>query len=335
MESYLKKIVKTHILPEPQNRFFNWGRLKKLSKCIGLIGPRGSCKSLAAAAIGVLDGLVPGHIVVSNMAIRWGLKLGDMVVGYSSQELDKAEMLNYNLDKNIWVVVDEVNIEFSEARRSSTNRNLIFNKLLQQLRKRQINMIYTTQHEMWVDNRLRFQTDIFIKTKDICLRPGGMYLPYDFGEFAEWRVYDMTGIMGRGSYLEHGQRYADGLRFNGKQWWNTYDTLEIQGEDEATYGKAEFGNLETEKTKEAQEWGWIYEKIQNICENPDRYLNNRLEMRELDTYLYLDINISQQDKTKAKLKELGIKPRYVGGQLYFMFSYWVEKYRRASELALV
>lgn len=263
-ESYLKRYVRQQIMPY---RFINFGRNTKLSKCIGLIGPRGSCKSLAASAMGIIDYLIPGYKLISNMDISWGLQLGNDVVHYHSDKLDKMEFLKFNIQDKVAVLVDEVNIEFSEARRSMTNRNLIFNKILQQLRKRQLNVIYTVQHEMWIDNRLRWQTDIFIKTMDVCLKPGGIYLPYDFGEFASWKVYDMAGIFGHGSYADTMKPVIEDWRFNGKRWWNTFNTNEIQGLEDQVYGAKLTSETPSYIEQYNQKWGWLADKAKQLYEN--------------------------------------------------------------------
>lgn len=200
--------------------------------------------------MGILDYLVPGYQVISNMALKWGLQIGDDLLTYNSQDLDKAALLKFDIERQSTVIIDEVNIEFSEARRAITNRNLIFNKIMQQLRKRELNVIYTVQHEMWIDTRLRWQTDMYIKCQDICLKPGGLFLPFDLGEILEWRIYDMRGWLNQGAYQETGEPIT-GWRFPGKPWFDTYDTLEIQGEDELTYGQSPHIKEQIDK------WGWL------------------------------------------------------------------------------
>lgn len=228
--AYLKRFISEYIIPF---RFLNHGRLTKLAKCIGLIGPRGSCKSLSASAMNIIDYMVPGYNVISNMEIAWGLHIGGLDAIYQSEKLDKAAVTNFDIEDKTVLMVDEVNLEFSEARRSMTNRALIFNKILQQLRKRKINLIYTVQHEMWIDSRLRWQTDFFIRTKDVCLQPGGLYLPYDFGEWAAWTIFDMSGYLGQGAFADTQRPVIENWRFHGKPWWNSYNTDQIQGiEDE-------------------------------------------------------------------------------------------------------
>jgi len=264
-ENYLKQYIREQVIPQ---RFINYGRNMKLSKCIGIIGPRGSCKSIAASAMGIIDYLIPGYKLVSNMSVQWALRLGTLIAAYRSDDLDKMELMKFNIEDNVAVLVDEVNIEFSEARRSMTNRNLIFNKILQQLRKRALNMIYTVQHEMWIDNRLRWQTDIFIKTQDVCLRPGGIYLPYDFGEYASWKLFDMSGIFGQGTYSDTYTPVIDGWQFSAKQWWNTFDTKQIQGIETEVYGGNGAEPIDIKRSeyviKEQNNLARLYEVIQEF-----------------------------------------------------------------------
>lgn len=228
-QDYLNRLISGYLVPY---RFLNYGRLTRLSKCIGFIGPRGSLKSLSASAMGILDYMIPGYKLVSNMEVYHAVNIRGNTVGYHSEELDKAAVINFDIEDRTALLVDEVNIEFSEARRSMTNRNLIFNKIMQQLRKRKLNLIYTVQHEMWIDSRLRWQTDFFIRTKDVCLMPGGDKLPYAFGEYGSWKIYDMSGFLGKGAYGDTGKAVIEDWRFHGKPWWNTYNTDEIQGIDE-------------------------------------------------------------------------------------------------------
>jgi len=224
-------------------------------------------KSLTGSAMTVVDYLVPDYDVWSNMRIVWGLRLGDYIIGYSTKELDKAELLKLQVGSGM-LFVDEVNLEFSEARRAMTNRNLTFNKLLQQLRKKTLNLIYTVQHEMWVDDRLRFQTDVFIRCQDILLKPGGLSLPYEFGTYCDWTIFDMSGYLGSGSYYDTGKPHST-KRFYGRRWWNTFDTLEVQGEDEETYGKSkQMGSPQFTKPdyiiKEQDEFGFLREMFQDL-----------------------------------------------------------------------
>lgn len=241
---HLKRLFSERVLDE---RFINFFPNTQLSKVIGFIGPRGSMKSLSASAMTIIDYLVPGYNVWSNMNINWGVDYLGQKLLYNTQDLNKHKMMNFNLSNGL-VFIDEINLEFSEARRSMTKQNLTFNKLLQQIRKKQINLIYTVQSELWIDNRLRWQTDIFIKCEDTRMRAGGNRLPYEFGEIGVWTVFDMSGMLGAGSYY-HTQRPVKTFKFYGKQWWNTFDTFETQA-DRLEYGKVENPEIESNYTEE-------------------------------------------------------------------------------------
>jgi len=278
-----------------------------------------------------MDFLIPGYKVLSNMSIKWGIKVGDYVVGYASQELDKAALLSFDIESNCCVVIDEVNIEFSEARRSMTNRNLIFNKILQQLRKRKLNVVYTVQHEMWIDNRLRGQTDVFIKCRDKCLQDGGWFLPYDYGEQINWCVYDMRGIYGHGSYDDTQIPLLDGVTFFGKKWWHSFNTDQLQG-DEEVYGQQ---RPPTDITK----WSWVYSAIQELVSTDRKKLSDDYEMKEIDFYDYLSKYQSFQPGDWREIRKylrdgVPLFCRSSGGQNYFQFASLVEKYDQSVKFPI-
>ena len=82
-----------------------------------------------------------------------------------------------NLDKNsdlfnCVIMMDEVQI-FFDARRSMRNQNLHFSNFVQQIRKRNIVLLGTTQYANTIDLRFRQHTDIvaypnFIKSVNVC-----------------------------------------------------------------------------------------------------------------------------------------------------------------------
>jgi len=302
-ESFLKEYIATNVLPQ---RFINYGRNTKLSKCIGIIGPRGSCKSIAAAAMSIMDYLVAGWIVISNMEVKWGVRLGDLIAGYQSEELDKMALMKFDIKDKVAVLIDEVNIEFSESRRSMTNRNLIFNKILQQLRKRQMNMVYTVQHEMWIDNRLRWQTDLFIKTKDVCMKPGGIYLPYDFGEYASWKMFDMSGIFGQGSYSDTLTPIIDDWWFSAKRWWNTFNTNEIQGLDQDDYAGASAGGIELKRNsdivKQEGNTSVLFDLFQEAHDNEYKFIEAKDLFRTVGA-----TTKAGKDLVGSMIREMGIR----------------------------
>lgn len=83
-----------------------------------------------------------------------------------------------NLDKgselyNCVIMIDEIQI-FFDARRSMQKQNLNFSNFIQQIRKRNIILLCTTQYSNNLDLRLRQHTDIicypeYIKDLDVCV----------------------------------------------------------------------------------------------------------------------------------------------------------------------
>lgn len=91
------------------------------------------------------------------------------------EEVSNDEILN--LDKhsdihNAVVMIDEIQI-FFDSRRSMRKQNLSFSNFIQQIRKRNITLLVTTQYTNAVDLRLRQHVDIiavprFIKDLNVC-----------------------------------------------------------------------------------------------------------------------------------------------------------------------
>jgi hypothetical protein len=117
---------------------------------IGLVGLRGDGKSGSGAVIALLDYMLNNNPVWSNMAIRTAIRVEDEtaismthgvlhhggVVTYTSQELDKEGLLRFDPSYHEGCYfIDEINMEFAEARRSMSNTNLFMDRVAQQLRK--------------------------------------------------------------------------------------------------------------------------------------------------------------------------------------------------------
>jgi hypothetical protein len=151
------------------------------------------------------------------------------------------------------LVIDEVNMAMADALRSMSNESLMFSNILQQLRKRQLNVIWTAQSEMHVTNRLRFQSDIFIVCQDLSLMDG--HRNCGRGELSYWKCHDYSGIVVGEGPLEGKDKWRpfwEGTVFN-KPWWNSFDTHQMQGLDDEMHGTPSKTPVKDEKLKQAQE----------------------------------------------------------------------------------
>jgi hypothetical protein len=191
---------------------------------IGFVGPRGSGKSVGAARTVILDYMLRSKTVWSNMEIGFNRIYNGNSIPAVSRSLDRLSLgeLDEVYSKGI-IYVDEVNL-MMEARRSMSQGNLMFSYILQQLRKRQLTIIWSAQSEQHCDDRLRFQTDIIISCSDVSItRPN-----CEIGALSIWKAYDFSGIVkGTTHRSTKDMLFYEGVESN-KPFWNTYSTWEIQ-----------------------------------------------------------------------------------------------------------
>jgi len=246
--------------------------------CTGFIGDRGEGKSIGAGGIALRDYMIQGEPVWSNMAIKctvnvsdedaapYGLDGGKVV--YESIELDKPALLRFDPQfQDGCIVIDEPNMEFAEARRSNTNTNLFFDRVGQQLRKYRSALLYTVVHEMWIDNRLRTLTDIFIRTRDTALDPDNLRKKVPPGINFEWNIYPMTRKLLGITYADMGKPLPP-IPMNFKKMWGIIDTYQKQAEGKTKYGlDFKASSVEVELTEspavvqEKKDWGWLREVV--------------------------------------------------------------------------
>lgn len=203
--------------------------LKNRQLVVGFIGPRGSGKSVGTARMAILDYLLEGKRVWSNMDICCRLICSDnQYIELKAEPWHKLDIVGLDeLYANGCLVVEEANMTMMEARRAMRNENLRFSYVLQQLRKRKMNLIWNAQSEMHVDDRLRWQTDVFVKCMDVSLMP--KHHNVGVGELTLCKYYDYSGMVtGR---QDDNARFLEPFRsfiVANKPWWNSFNTYELQ-----------------------------------------------------------------------------------------------------------
>jgi len=218
------------IVPEPTYRitnpfsFWKYRNLRKRSIIIGFVGPRGSGKSVGAARTVIIDYMLRGKPVWSNMEIGFDLISNGQIIPVKSKPLEKLSLVELDqVYSNGVIYVDEVNL-LAEARRSMSNENLMFSYILQQLRHRRLSIIWSAQSENHCDDRLRWQTDIFILCEDVSISKPNC----DIGAYSRWKAHDYSGIvMGRTFSSSDANTFYKATIWN-KPWWNTYSTWKLQ-----------------------------------------------------------------------------------------------------------
>jgi len=202
----------------------NYRNLRGRSLVIGFVGPRGSGKSVGGARTVILDYMLKGKTIWSNMEIGFNRIYNGSSIPMVSQPLDRLSMEELDIVySNGIIYVDEVNL-MMEARRSMSQENLMFSYILQQLRKRRLTIIWSAQSEMHCDDRLRFQTDIIISCSDISINNPNC----EIGALSAWKAYDFSGIVkGKSHRNIKDMVFYEGVESN-KPFWNKYSTWEIQ-----------------------------------------------------------------------------------------------------------
>jgi hypothetical protein len=126
-------------------------------------GARGRGKTLSMVKDGYCYYL-EGFKVIRNFECSFG----DYIDNEEILELSKESDLN-----DCVMMIDEIQI-FFDNRRSMTKQNITFSNFVQQIRKRNIIILCTTQYSNTIDMRLRQHLDIiafpdFRSSKNICV----------------------------------------------------------------------------------------------------------------------------------------------------------------------
>jgi len=277
---------------------------------VGLVGERGAGKSLGGANIVIKDYMMNIEPCWSNMFMKLDVEVSDEdarlygleqggVATYESGHIEKQAFLA--LDSRYeggCLFFDEFNLEYGEARRSVANVNLMTDRAVQQLRKIQCGLVYTVLNEMYVDVRIRENTDIFIKCIDVAYKPANLAQQMRQGVVFEWMIYPMSqrvaGI---------GQTYGDTnvpigpVRITLKHMWESIDTLERQAAGRMSYtDKKELLPIEMKEdpvvVQERDRWGWLDGRITAFYE---KHVDDG-ELIELTTSeLVHDLGVTMED----------------------------------------
>lgn len=137
-------------------------------------GPRGCGKTLSLVAE-ALEFHKKGWDIISNFKTSFSTKVSDeFILG-----LDKKSTI-----KNCVILIDELQI-FFDSRTWSHNKSIKFSNFIQQIRKRNIILMGTTQYVDTVEKRIRQHIDILIRPT------------YDEeSQICTCYVYDLTSLEG-------------------------------------------------------------------------------------------------------------------------------------------
>ena len=320
----LKDIIQYEIPILP----FRKDHLKRKPKIV-LIGMPGSGKSVSYGFIILNQFMLWGEPCWSNLPIKhtytvtdnevakYGIKGGEAV--FESKKIDKYKLIRLNKEYYGGVIgLDEVNVEFADAMKTTSNVNFYFDQADQQLRHSACGLVCTSIDEMWISPRLRDITDYFIICKDMALTPGGLQNKQEEGLVFRWNIYPMTDMYNGVTWNE--SKTILTMYFHAQDYWGIINTSHSQttgnkyavdvfkNPDEAHVDNVP-GGVNKAAVKEYSRWGKLYEAVQSLRDEGIK----RLPPGEMWKYLhqfYPDTDIRQLG---AQLSYMGVKRAYYRG----------------------
>lgn len=277
----LNDIVKFEIPPLLRRQHLN------RDVVIGIIGDRGDGKSVGGSVLALLDYMLEGEPCWSNMSISCGFEIDAATAGkygldegravFQSRELDKYKLLTFDPEYSKGAFfIDEINVWLADARRSMSNQNLYASDVSQELRKLESALIYTCITEMFVEQRIRDITDIFIRSQDTALSPEGLAQKRTPGVDFRWTIYPISRKL-------TGERYIDTRRtlppvfLHARKFWGICDTLLRQQRRKFTVPIGEStADITIDESPVVAEhrhkWGWLDPIAQQLLKDPRKWV---------------------------------------------------------------
>ncbi|MFA5389534.1 MAG: hypothetical protein WC312_07305 [Candidatus Omnitrophota bacterium] len=304
----------------------------KQKPVIGILGNPGEGKSFSLSIILLLDGLMRGEPVWSNMYVKLTMHVSDRIARmfglpqggdavFEAKAVDKIKLLHMDKEyRDGWHGLDEVNAEYAEATRSTSNVNLYFDRMEQQHRHDLMGMVYTSIHEMWVDYRLRKLTDAFIRVEDVALSPEGLKRRMPTGEVFKWIIYPRSRLICGWTHEQTGMTLGP-YYLHTKNFQGIYDTLQKQAEGITKYAVDinERPSVEVEVKRNPatveymQKWQWLYDGIQGLHDQGVKIITDDV------LWDYLDVGLKGLSPIEIgkQLRVMGVNSRHTGGHTYY------------------
>lgn len=309
-----------------KQRMIRGGFLEDVPLVMGFIGPAGAGKSCGAAGVAIYDYLLAGMGVVSNMMISVTVKYRGASKTFESTDLDKIGVMNYRditkMYRNVVLFMDEFNLEFGDVRTSMSKVNRAIAAMLQERRKRNVNILYTVQDESWVDKRVAFATDMMITCKDAAYDVG-FPKKGQLGRKSHWRLHDMSGrITGEPMIDEDGDRrktryvlpYFEG-EFNNRPFWNCYDSWLLQGLESDDPEQDPINICDTEALRRKKD---RYKVGRELA--ADLISRGVMQIRLSDLWEAIGADISMKTTIGRDFKAIGIKKEGNRAESYYVIS---------------
>jgi hypothetical protein len=191
-------------------------------------------------------------------------------VHYESDDIDKDALLDLDERyRRACLVIEEINVEYSNVRRAMSNTNIDFNQVSQQLRHFETSLLYNVINEMFIDPQLRTLTDVFVKTSDTAFDADSLVNKKPRGVDFKWLITPTSGYL-RGEQGKYKMMPPAYLHF--EPWHGIYDTLQTQRKGVYSIStrdknKKFLARISAESTGEMNDyfnkWQWLVDMIQD------------------------------------------------------------------------
>lgn len=313
----------------------------------GTIGDRGGGKSGSDAVIGTVDFMLAGKKVWSNMSIvcdiqiddatacKYGLNSGG-VAHYESLPIEKNALLK--LDETYrdgCLVIEEINVQYSNVRRFMSNTNVDFNEVCQQLRKFKVSLLYNVIDEMFIDPQLRALSDVFIRTYDTAFDLDSLAKKKPAGIDFCWQIYPMSGYL-RGEQGRYATTHkSEKVYFHFKPWRGIYDSGQHQEKGRYSLNKREKEAEEklqasygVESSEDSEDTKRVINQYQWLIDNVRKLKRSGMEFLEAHQ-LWQVLEVVQNGYTPAvigkMLPSFGIRRHH-----YNKYGQWVHQIEQFS-----
>lgn len=186
-----------------------------------LCGPTGGGKTGSAIYLALIQAVVRGAPVYSNIPFHWyAYDVNGKKYEYQSLDFDVRSFIEGDEKYwDSWVIIDEGNFNM-DSKKIMSNMNVGMTDILQEGRKMGMSIIFTVINPRWLDPRFTGALlDIAIQTHDLYHTEYGKSNGLGKGEVVKWDMWDQTG-----KYQGTPGRYLGSVAFALWMVWNTWNT---------------------------------------------------------------------------------------------------------------
>jgi len=188
-------------------------------------GPRGAGKTTYMTYIAEQCAYLYKKRIISNYPIHFGVrKLDNHVIYIKSEPLEMGKLLMFDESYQGCIIVLDEAPQVINRLATMTWKNRLLDLWLQQIRKNRNSLIYASQNEYWVDNELRWQTDIIAHCRDASRR--FPQAGYRRGGQILIDLVDNSGMWTGYSQDERPWRRPFRKRLLSEAIWNTFNTFQ-------------------------------------------------------------------------------------------------------------